>query len=215
MNDLYYTISSSYFFHKSLSKEQRLSGMRWDIPQSKGRIMSGVLAAGTSYSLTEFITRKEFSVNYESENAKGRLLILNQLSDASYIQIKTQERFETDYSPRQVEMIVIPAYKNLTITYAPHTFGRRLEIFIDESKTEEFIDESKTEDWFSPDFLGLANSEDSIYFSTRLRDKCYVKLEELSQLFFNETFATADKVVAARIRTMLSQINALTLPFCC
>ena len=66
MKELSYTISSNYFFHKSLSKEHRLNGMRWDIPQSKGRIMSGVLSDNSSYSLTEFITRKEFSVNYES-----------------------------------------------------------------------------------------------------------------------------------------------------
>lgn len=206
MKDLYYTISSNYFFHTSLSKEQRLSGMRWDIPQSKGRIMSGILSAGSSYSLTEFITRKEFSVNYVSENAKGRLLIINQLSEASYIQIKTQERFETDYSPRDVEMLVLPAYKNLTMTYAPQTFGRRLEIFIDENRMEE---------WFSPDFLGLASQDDSIYFSTRLLDKCYIRLEQLSHLFFKETFSMADKVVAERIMTMLGQINALTLPSCC
>lgn len=206
MKDLYYTISSNYFFHKSLSKEQRLSGMRWDIPQSKGRIMSGILSEGSSYSLTEFITRKEFSVNYVSENARGHLLIINQLSEASYIQIKTQERFETDYSPRDVEMLVLPAYKNLTMTYSPMTFGRRLEIFIDEGMMEDI---------FSPDFLGLVSKDDSIYFSTRLMDKCYIKLEQLSQLFFKETFTMADKVVAERINTMLGELNALTPPFCC
>jgi len=206
MKDLYYTISNNYFFHKSLSKEQRLSGMRWDIPQSKGRIMSGILSAGSSYSLTEFVTRKEFSVNYVSENAKGRLLIINQLAGASYIQIKTQERFETDYSPRQVEMLVLPAYKNLTITYAPQTFSRRLEIFVDENKMEEL---------FSPDFMSMANNDDSIYFSTRLVDECYIKLELLSHLFFKETFALADKLVAARIMNMLGQINTLALTPCC
>jgi len=137
MKELSYTISSNYFFHTSLSKEQRLNGMRWDIPGSKGRIMSGVLSATSSYSLTEFITRNEFSVNYVSQNAKGRLIIINQLTEASDIQIKTQDRFETDYSPREVEMLILPAYKNLTMTYAPHTFGRRLEIYIDESKLEE------------------------------------------------------------------------------
>ena len=205
MKDLYYTISSNYFFHKSLSKEQRLSGMRWDIPQSKGRIMSGILSTGTSYSLTEFVTRKEFSVNYVSEDAKGRLLIINQLADASYIQIKTQERFETDYSPREVEMLVLPAYKNLTMTYAPQTFGRRLEIFIDESKMEEL---------FTPDFMGLANQDDSIYFSTRLGDNCYEQLEQLSHLFFKEPFATADKIVAGRVLYVIGQLNALSRPCC-
>jgi len=205
MKDLYYTISSNYFFHKSLSKEQRLCGMRWDIPQSKGRIMSGILSAGSSYSLTEFITRKEFSVNYISENAKGRLLIINQLAEASYIQIKTQERFETDYSPREVEMLVLPAYKNLTMTYAPQTFGRRLEIFIDESRMEE---------WFSADFMGLANQDDSIYFSTRLGHNCYEQLERLSHLFFKEPFATADKIVAGRIMDVLGQLNDLSRPCC-
>src|SRR5882757_6852370 len=190
MKELSYTISSNYFFHKSLSKEQRLNGMRWDIPQSKGRIMSGMLSDNSSYSLTEFITRKEFSVNYESENAKGRLLIINQLSEASYIQIKTQDRFETDYSPREVEMLVLPAFKNLSMTYAPLTFGRRLEIFIDESMVAQLL---------SPDFIGLANKEDSIYFSTRLGHNCYEKLEQLSHLFFKETFTTADRIVADRI----------------
>lgn len=205
MKDLYYTISSNYFFHKSLSREQRLSGMRWDIPQSKGRIMSGVLSAGSSYSLTEFITRKEFSVNYVSENAKGRLLIINQLSEASYIQIKTQDRFETDYSPREVEMLVLPAYKNLTMTYAPHTFGRRLEIFIDETRMAE---------WFSDDFMGLANQNDSIYFSTRLGHNCYEQLEHISHLFFTEPFATSDKIVAKHILRIIGQLNVLSRPCC-
>jgi len=200
MKELSYTISSNYFFHTSLSKEQRLNGMRWDIPGSKGRIMSGVLSATSSYSLTEFITRNEFSVNYVSQNAKGRLIIINQLTEASDIQIKTQDRFETDYSPREVEMLILPAYKNLTMTYAPHTFGRRLEIYIDESKLEEL---------FSPDFIGLANSSDSIYFSTRLGDNCYEKLEKLSHVFFKETFTTTDRIVAERIRIMLSQFNEL------
>jgi hypothetical protein len=71
------------------------------------------------------------------------------------------------------------------------------------------------EDIFSPDFLGLASKDDSIYFSTRLVDKCYIKLEQLSQLFFKETFTMADKVVAERINAMLAQLNALTLPACC
>ncbi len=201
MKELFYTISGNYFFHTSLSKEQRLNGMRWDIPGSnKGRIMSGVLSNTASYSLTEFITRNEFSVNYVSQHAKGRLIIINQLSEASYIQIKTQDRFETDYSPREVEMLILPAFKNLTMTYAPNTFGRRLEIYIDESKLEEL---------FSPGFMGLANNDDSIYFSTRLGHNCYEKLERLSHVFFTETFTTTDKIVAERIRTMLGRFNEL------
>jgi len=129
-----------------------------------------------------------------------RLIIINQVSEASYIQIKTQERFETDYSPREVEMLVLPAYKNLSMTYAPLSFGRRLEIFIDESMVGELL---------SPDFIGLANKEDSIYFSTRLGHNCYEKLEQrkiAEQM--NISVATVKKHQSLAMRFLKTYVRA-------
>jgi hypothetical protein len=200
MKDISYTINGNYFVHKSLTREQRLNGMRWDIPQSKGRIMSGLLCPGPAYCLTEFMARKEFSIHYTSDNARGWLLIIHHLSDAGYIQIKSPDRFETDYAPRDVEMLVVPANKNLLVTYAPHTFGQRLEIYIEESKGKE---------WLSAGFIGLAGQASSVYFSARLSDSCFEKLEQLSKTFFKETFHSADKVVAERIRILLEELNEL------
>jgi hypothetical protein len=200
MRDLSYTICSNYFFHQSLSKEQRLNGMRWDKPDSKGRIMSGSLTPESSYSITEFITKKDFSVTYQSGASKGYLLIINQLSNASFLQIKTQERFETDYSPREIEMIILPASKNLTVTYAPETLGKRLEIFIEESQAEAL---------FTSSFLAVLKDEDALYFSNKMCDSCYEKLEEISRVLFKEAFAIADKFIAKRIVDMLSQFSGL------
>lgn len=201
MQDLSYTICSNYFFHKSLSKEQRLSGMKWDKPGSKGRIMSGILTPASSYSITEFIAEKDFSVNYQpGVSQDGYLLIINQLSGAGFLQLKTIDRFETDYSPRETEMIVLPASKSLTVTYSAKTSGKRLEIFVEESQLDAL---------FSGDFMKMLKDEDSLYFSNKICDECYEKLEAISRVLFKEAFAIADKIIASRIVNMLAEFNSL------
>jgi hypothetical protein len=201
MQDLSYTICSNYFFHTSLSKEQRLNGMKWDKPASKGRIMSGILSPASSYSITEFITEKEFSVNYQSGASQGYLIVVNQLENAAFLQVKTQDRLETDYSPREIEMIVLPANKDLTVTYAPKTTGKRLEIFIEENQLDII---------FSSDFAKLIRDEDTLYLSNKMSGECYEKLETISRLLFTETFAIADKMIASRIVSMLATFNTMT-----
>ncbi len=201
MQEISYTICSNHFFHTSLSKEQRLNGMKWDKPASKGRIMSGVLSPASSYSITEFMAEKEFAVNYQPGASQGYLIIVNQLENAAFLQVKTQDRLETDYSPREIEVIVLPANKELTVTYAPKTIGKRLEIFIEESQLDVI---------FSSDFATLIKDEDSLYLSNKMSGQCYERLETLSRLLFTETFAIADKMIASRIVSMLATFNTMT-----
>jgi hypothetical protein len=202
MQDLSYTICSNYFFHKSLSKEQRLNGMKWDKPASKGRIMSGILSPASSYSITEFIAEKDFSVNYQPGESQqgGYLMIIHQLTNAGFMQLKTADRIETDYSPRETEMIVLPANKHLTVTYASKTAGKRLEIFVEESQLDAL---------FSGDFVKMLRDEEALYFSNKICDECYEKLEAISRVLFKEAFAITDKIIAARIVTMLTEFNTL------
>ncbi|MBC7903388.1 MAG: hypothetical protein H7Y27_08190 [Gemmatimonadaceae bacterium] len=202
MQDLSYTIAGNYFYHTSLSREQRISGMRWDRPTSRGRVVSGSLSQSASYSITEVNTSQDFSAKYLGGDKLGYLVIVEQLDGSDFIQFKTENEFSTDFAPRPFEIYVIPATEKLTVKYAPNSRVKRLEIFMDTREMEELC------------LFGLIEQikgRNGLRFSNDLSSSGYEQLSEMGTNFFRNAFQSTDKQRKSSISEMLQMFNNFSL----
>jgi hypothetical protein len=164
-----------------------MNNFQWNNQETKGRAYCGELLPGFSYSVLEFHAHDSLALNYHPKNGDGLLFIINQLSSSGYVQLMTESNLMVDYSPRNVEIYIIPADKLFSFTYAPATTGKRIEFFV---KTEILCST------LSAALIQMLKRKPFLPFSELLNEALYDELcRQLDSLFSHHTDGVHTSIV--------------------
>ena len=176
MNNLAYTILNDEFQFKSLLSKQYINKFQWSNEETSGRVYCSSLLPAFSYNVLEFKTDASLALNYHPKAADGFLFVINHLDSSNYIQLMTESNLMADYSPRNVELYILPADKLFSFTFAPGTTGKKTEFFVKTDTLRSIL---------SPALIQLLRHKSFLPFSELLNDALYGELCRQSDILFS------------------------------
>jgi hypothetical protein len=198
MNNLTYTISNDRFQFKTLMSKQFMSRFQWSNEETKGRAYCSELVPGVSYNVLEFQAQSSLALNYHPKDADGLLFIINHLSSPGYVQLMTESNLMVDYTPRNVEIYIIPADKLFSFTYAAATTGKRIEFFV---KTPVLTSA------LSPALVQLLKHKPFLPFSELLNDVLYNEFCRQFDCVFREDQENIHSGIIYSLLSVLKNFN--------
>jgi hypothetical protein len=198
MNNLAYTITNNEFQYKTLMCKQYINKFQWNNEETQGHIHCGSLLPNFSYSVLEFHAYDSLALNYHPKDADGFLFIINRLTSSNYVQLMTESNMMVDYSPRDVELYIIPANKLFSFTFAPGTMGKRTEFFVSTDALRSIL---------SPALIQMLQRKPFLPFSELLNELLYEELCRQADIFFRHNPETINTGVIFSLLSILKNFN--------
>jgi hypothetical protein len=198
MNNLAYTIANDEFQFKSLLYKQYINKFQWSNEETKGRVHCGAVLPNFSYNVLEFHAYDSLALNYHPKDAEGFLFIINHLTSSNYVQLMTESNLMVDYSPRNVEIYLIPADKLFSFTFSPATSGKRTEFFLKSEALRSVL---------SPALIQFLQRKPFLPFSELVNDKLYGELCRQSELLYNHDPENIHTDIIFSLLSILKSLN--------